>query len=284
MQTAVMLAALPAAVGAPKGYLNIDSGSLDFSGPLQWILLLAALGGVLYFTYWYAKKTRTEGAQKREQSVRQGSESQAFQERALHLGLRPGEARTVERIAQRLAPKAPLNLLNSGQGREFMMADLEKRIGRREREIKVLGRIKLCLEALRSSDVHEREWVRVDANIAVWVSKQGLTGQEMVALVDDEDEAESEGLFANLDSVSGRLLDISEGGAAIDIEMDVERGDQVQFWSGDPNIIFGEIRAGVVSIEKTDETTILHLHFIDPDLRELRSAILQLRGEDADDE
>jgi len=102
--------------------------------------------------------------------------------------------------------------------------------------------------------------------------------------VEDEDDAESEGLFANLDSVSGRLLDLSEGGAAIDIEMDVERGDQVQLWSGDPKIIFGETRAGVVSIEKTDETTILHLHFIDPDLRELRSVILQLRGEDADDE
>jgi hypothetical protein len=177
MQTAVMLAALPVAVNAPKGYLNVDSG--DFSGPLQWILLLAALGGVVRLTNWFAKKTRTERAQKRQQSARQGSESQAFQERALHLGLRPGEARTVERIAQTLAPKSPLNLLNSSQGREFLMADLEKRIVRREREIKVLGRIKLRFEALRSSDVHEREWVRVDANIAVWVSKQGLTGQEM---------------------------------------------------------------------------------------------------------
>jgi hypothetical protein len=148
----------------------------------------------------------------------------------------------------------------------------------------VLGRIKQRLEALRASDVHEREWVRVDANIAVWVSKQGLTNQETAALVDDEDEAEGEGLFANLDSVSGRLLDISEGGAAIDIEMDVGRGDQVQFWSGDPRIVLGETRAGVVSIEKSDEgTTILHLHFIDPDLRDLRSAILQLKGEEEDD-
>ncbi len=28
--------------------------------------------------------------------------------------------------------------------------------------------------------------------------------------------------------------------------------------------------------------TSLHLHFIDPDLRDLRGAILQLRGEDED--
>ena len=281
MHTAVMLATLPAVLA--QGYLNTDS-DLVFTGQMQWILLLVGLGIVGVIALKFITKTQTERAQKRKRSAVQGSKSQAFLDRAQHLGFRQNEARTVERIARRLAPKSPLNLLNSGQGREFLMGDLEKGIVQRGREIKLLGRIKQRLEALRDSDVHQREWVRVDANIAVWVSKQGLTNQETAALVDDEDEAEGEGLFANLDSVSGRLLDISEGGAAIDIEMDVGRGDQVQFWSGDPRIVLGETRAGVVSIEKSDEgTTILHLHFIDPDLRALRSAILQLKGEEEDD-
>lgn len=281
MHTAVMVATLPAVLA--QGYLNTDS-DLVFTGQMQWILLLVGLGIVGVIALKFITKTQTKRAQKRKRSAVQGSKSQAFLDRAQHLGFRQNEARTVERIARRLAPKSPLNLLNSGQGREFLMGDLEKGIVQRGREIKVLGRIKQRLEALRASDVHEREWVRVDANIAVWVSKQGLTNQETAALVDDEDEAEGEGLFANLDSVSGRLLDISEGGAAIDIEMDVGRGDQVQFWSGDPRIVLGETRAGVVSIEKSDEgTTILHLHFIDPDLRDLRSAILQLKGEEEDD-
>ena len=283
MHTAVMLATLPAVLA--QGFLKTDS-ELVFTGQMQWILLLVGLGIVGVIALKFITKARTERAQKRKRSAVQGSKSQAFLDRAQHLGFRQNEARMVERIARRLAPKSPLNLLNSGQGREFLMGDLEKGIVQRGREIKLLGRITPRLEALRDSDVHQREWVRVDANIAVWVSKQGLTNQETAALVDDEDEAEAdgEGLFANLDSVSGRLLDISEGGAAIDIEMDVGRGDQVQFWSGDPRIVLGETRAGVVSIEKSDEgTTILHLHFIDPDLRDLRSAILQLKGEEEDD-
>ena len=54
------------------------------------------------------------------------------------------------------------------------------------------------------------------------------------------------------------------------------------FWSGDPKILFGETRAGVMSMEEKEDGHILHLHFIDPDMRDLRKAILQLRGEDED--
>ena len=75
-------------------------------------------------------------------------------------------------------------------------------------------------------------------------------------MVEEEDEAEGEGMFANLDSVSGTLLNISEGSVAIRIEM-----DQVMFWSGDPKILFGETRAGVMSMEEKEDGHILHLHF-----------------------
>ncbi|MDA0338075.1 MAG: PilZ domain-containing protein [bacterium] len=278
MITAVILAVTT----PPKGYLNIESGSIDFNGPLQWILLLAVLGGLAHLTYWLVTKTLRERHAQRAESERQESRSDSFRERAESLGFRRGEAKTVERIARRLAPKSPLNLFNSSQGREYLISDLERRIATREREIKTLVRLKERLAALRESDVHERNSVRVEAGIAVWVSKRGLSNQEMAALVDDEDEAEGEGMFANLDSVSGRLLDISEGGAAIEVDMDIVRGDQVRFWSGDPKILLGETSAGVISTEQTDTARILHVHFIDPNLRDLRSAILQLRGEESE--
>jgi hypothetical protein len=276
MITAVILAA----TNAPKGYLNIESGGIDLNGPLKWVLLLAALGGLAHLTYWLVTKYQQERLVQRAESERQGSRSDAFLVRAESLGFRRSEAKTVERIARRLAPKSPLNLLNSSQGREYLISDLERRIASREREVKTLGRLKERLAALRESDVHERNSVRVEAGITVWVSKRGLTNQELAALVDDEDEAEGEGMFANLDSVSGRLLDISEGGAAIEVDMEIVRGDQVQFWSGDPKILLGETSAGVISTEQTDTARILHVHFIDPNLRDLRSAILQLRGEE----
>jgi hypothetical protein len=271
--------------GVPKGYLTIESGGVDFSGPLLWILILAALGGVGHLCYWLWTTKRKEMLKKRRQQEDLQHRSDLFQERAQNLGLRSGEARTVERIARRLAPKSPLNLLNSGQGRKYLQGDLERRIERRRKEVAVLERIVQRLDALRESDVHERETVRVDANIAVWVSRRGLSAPEIAALVEEEDEAEGAGVFANLDSVSGRLLDISEGGAAVHVDLQVARGEQVHIWSGDPRVILGETRAGVVDVKASDEGgSILYLHFIDPDLHDLRAAILQLRGEEEGDD
>ncbi|HCL29738.1 MAG TPA: hypothetical protein DIC52_15025 [Candidatus Latescibacteria bacterium] len=140
-------------MNVPKGYLNIESGIIDFSGPLQWILLFVVFGGALHFTYWLVTKKRKE-RRRQQQSATKENPSQVFQERAQHLGFLLSEARTTERIARRLAPKSPLNLLNSAQGREFLIGDLERRVDRRQREIKLLERIHGRLEALRSSDAH----------------------------------------------------------------------------------------------------------------------------------
>lgn len=271
--------------GVPKGYLTIESGGLDLSGPIQWILLLAALGGLGHFCYYLWTTKRKQLLEKRQQQTTQRSRSDAFLHRAQHLGMRAGEARTIERIARRLAPKSPLNLLNSGQGRQFLIGDLERRVERRQREIDVLKRIVTRLEALRESDVHERESLRVDAGIAVWVSRKGLTGADPTALVEEDEPQDDDEMFTNLDSVSGKLIDISEGGAAVAVSIDAGRGDQVRIWSGDPRVVLGETRAGIVSVQQQDSgDPILHLHFIDPDLRDLRGAILQLRGDDDDDD
>ena len=85
------------------------------------MLLLAALGGLAHLTYWLLTTKLKERAQRREQAASQESRAQAFQQRAEQLGFRKNEARTVERIARRLAPKSPVNLLNSSQGREYLI-------------------------------------------------------------------------------------------------------------------------------------------------------------------
>ena len=135
---------------------------------------------------------------------------------------------------------------------------------------------------MREQDIHEREYPRVEADLAIWVVKKtrgAATG--MVALVEDEEEQEGEvDVFENLESVAGRLLDISEGGAAIRVDLDVQKGDAVEFWSADNRIVLSELTAGVVSVNSRDdgESPTLHLHFIDPDLRELRLAIADIKA------
>lgn len=261
----------------PQGF------GFEVGGALKWVLLLAALGGLGHLTYWLVT-TRLRQRRRRGTAVAKRVQvAQGFEDRASTLGFRHGEARTVERIALRLAPKSPTSLLTTASGREYLIGDVDRRIGQRQREIKVLERIKERLVVLRAQDVHERGSVRIEANISVWVSKRGLLRGEVAALVDDEDEAEAEGAdqFGKLDSVMGRLLDISEGGAAIEVDLpEVDKGDQVEFWSADPHVVLGETRGGVLSRETRGGSPVLHLHFVDPDLRELRAVITQLRAND----
>jgi hypothetical protein len=98
MNAAIILAA----VNAPKGYLNMESGGIDFDGPLKWIVIVAILGGVAHLTYWLVRKTQKDRAEQRQISAQQASRAQSFHVRAEVLGLRKGEAKTVERIARRL--------------------------------------------------------------------------------------------------------------------------------------------------------------------------------------
>ena len=89
-----------------------------------------------------------------------------------------------------------------------------------------------------------------------------------------EDEEESETDIDNLESVAGRLLDISEGGAAIRGDLPLRSGDRLDFWSADNRIVISTLTAGVVSVEREEnEPPVFHLPFIDPDLRELRLAM-----------
>lgn len=279
-----LLLVMPAA--AQRTYLKFDKG-MDL-GFAKWILLVGILGGLSHLTFWYVTKQMKARTARAGVSSTKAQRSHAFEARATALGFRQGEARTIERIAMRLAPKSPLNLLNSANGREYLVGDLDKRITKRQREVRVLERLKSRLAVLREQDVHERETPRLEANLAVWVLRRRSPVE--TELFDDEDSQDGdsdEPILENLDSIAGRLIDISEGGAAIAVDMNLSRGDRIQFWSADNTWILGETRAGVLSTETRNGETVLHVYFVDPDLRELRPALSDLRartGDESDDD
>ncbi|MBT7457846.1 MAG: hypothetical protein HN796_28400 [Gemmatimonadetes bacterium] len=271
----VCLTQIPA--HAQRTYLKFDQG-MDL-GFAKWIMLVGILAGLAHLTYWFMTKHLKESRARARTASTKAQRSHAFEERATALGFRQGEARTVERIAMRLSPKTPLNLLNSANGREYLVGDLDKRIAKRQGEVRVLEKLKARLVVLRDQDVHERETPRIEANLAVWVLRRRSPVE--TELFDDEDatdsEDEADGLGEGMDSIAGRLLDISEGGAAISVDINLSRGDRIQFWSAESTWILGETRAGVLNTATRDGEKVVHVYFVDPDLRELRLALADLR-------
>ena len=82
------------------------------------------------------------------------------------------------------------------------------------------------------------------------------------------------------------MQDISEGGAALTADLAVARGDMaVEFWSADADILLSPVTSIVVDVKDTeaDRDGLLHLHFMDPPLSELRSAIYALQSRSATD-
>jgi hypothetical protein len=99
--------------------------------------------------------------------------------------------------------------------------------------------------------------MRVEADMRIWVAKKL---QHTLA----EDEENEEG----------------EGGAALRSNLEVERGDMIEFWSADPDIVLSPVTAIIVDVKSREEGSedMLHLHFMDPPLGEVRSAIYALQS------
>lgn len=273
-RSVVLLALLSSLVPRPADAQSFDLG-LDL-GPVKWLALVVAVvavGLVVYHALGSTGKKRQKGSGAG--NKREGTHAE-FVQRAAGLGFRLGESRTLERIATRLAPKSPHNLLTTSTGLDYLMADLQKRVTRRRKEVDILERIHAKLRKLRQQDVHERGSIRVEADMPIWVMEKKDPSQAEPVLVEDEEEEETD--FDNLESVAGRLLDISEGGAAIRVDLPAKSGDRLDFWSADSRIVLSTLTAGVVSVEKEeDKAPVLHLHFIDPDLRELRMAMADIK-------
>ncbi len=196
-----------------------------------------------------------------------------FAPRAARLGFRIVEIKALKVIAARLNAGAPGVLLSTDAGRERLIAEIGGRLRRREREVAVLKSVheKLCL--IRDHQLRERASVRVETDLAVWVVRKSADRAQKAAGGDDEE------FDAEADQIPGRLLDLSEGGAAVATTLAVEAGELVELWSADPEVWLPPITGGVLHAGQREGAPgpVLHLHFVDPPLADLRSVVLALR-------
>lgn len=197
-----------------------------------------------------------------------------FAQQASKLGFRIVEIKALRAIASRLAAHDPTSLLSSDAGRERLTVELAERIRKREREIEVLKKLQEKLRLMRDNQMHERASIRVEADLAVWVVKKGTERGPA------EPEAE-EDIFTDVEQVAGRLLDLSEGGAALVAELEVRPSELIELWSADSEVWIPPVTAGVLNVVNRPDGSgqVLHLHFIDPPLPELRAAVQTLQRE-----
>ena len=163
------------------------------------------------------------------------------------------------------------DLLNSDSGRAYLISDLEKRISRRQREIELIHRIRTKLEKMGESGLTPRATVRIEIDIRIWIAKK--------IELDPSDE-EKEDVFVDIKPVIGHLQDISEGGARLVTNLDVAQGDMIELWSADAEIILPPITSVVIDSKPSEQDLkdVLHLHFMDPPLGELRSVLCSLQS------
>jgi len=193
---------------------------------------------------------------------------------ASRLGFKIVEIQTLRLLASKIAPSDPGRLLTTDVGRERLATDIGERVRRREREVKMLRGIQDKLDLMRDHVQQERSTIRVETNLAIWIVKKTAPA------VDPEvAEEEEEDILAAVEQVGGRLLDLSEGGAALTAELDVDVNDTIELWSADSEIWIPPVTAGVLSVEQKSQggEPIFHLHFLDPPLSELRAAIQTLQ-------
>ena len=277
--TLAILAVLALALSSPRELFAAKGGTyLEFQssdlGALKWFLVVA-LAAIALIVLFSALRNRIAASRARSPRVRKEQErEQHFRTRARALGFKLSETRTLGKITARLSSKKPESLLTSTSGRKYLVSNLQKRLRRRKREIQEIHRILDKLDKMQKQDLHEREFERVEANLPIWVA------MKVQHPTPDHEEEEAGDVYMDAQSVAGRMLDISEGGAAISVDIDIEQGDLIEFWSGDIAVAISPLVAGVVQLEQDagDQPPIFHLHFLDPNLAELRAAILVLKA------
>lgn len=273
---------LTAVLSWPQHLLAVDGGHakalqyMKFRGTGSGDTLWYALGGLAVIVVLLVLIKIGQWIGEQRDGTARGRVKKAplsFRERAVELGFKMGEAKTLRNIAGRLAPHSSLELLTTDKGRASLIADLARRIRRREREIKLLQGVKEKLERIRDEGVHKRETVRVEADLPVW----------MVKKVQREANEEGEDVFTNIEQVPGHLIDLSEGGASVrSSALNAQVGDLVEYWSADTQIWFPPLLSGVLNVETQEggDGKIYHFHFIDPPVSQLRSVIQLLKIEE----
>jgi len=257
---------------AAEGYLQFspqvsNSAIQTGVGVLVAVVVVIALAQVYSRMIRQRQKAPAKGAQKK----KKGGD---FKKQAAKLGFKIAEIKTMRMLAAKISPQDPDSLLSTDAGRERLSADVWERIRKREREVKLLQGIQAKLKLMRDNQLHERATVRVDTDLAVWIVKKAEPEEEPEDVEGGEEE-----LFTDVEQVSGKLVDLSEGGAAVTAELEAEADDLVELWSADADIWIPPITAGVLNVQRGrgGKSPIFHLHFIDPPLVELRAAIQTLQ-------
>ena len=126
----VVVFLLPSLLDAQGKYVKFGESDLGGLTWLQYILLAAVIliPGVYLLRSRNAVTRPSKASRQKKAKV-----SEDFRQRAAALGFTVGESRTLEHIATRLTPKTPHNLLVTGSGQDYLMADLDKRIAQRQR-------------------------------------------------------------------------------------------------------------------------------------------------------
>lgn len=120
---------------------------------------------------------------------------------------------------------------------------------------------------------HDREGERVETDVAIW----------LVNKVPGDSPVDDQEVVVDIVPVSGRLLDLSEGGAAISADVHLAAGDLIEFWSADSQIWLPPIQCGVVDSDgkdgedDEDGEAHVHLHFLNPPVSDVRKAIMAIR-------
>jgi len=153
----------------------------------------------------------------------------------------------------RLEARDPGSLLETPEGRERLLADVQRRKCRRQREIKLLDNIEEKLQRVGEGAIHQREFMRAEVNMSLWVAPENYVFLPPSAADEDTDDP-----LAQSGSVRGQLLDLSEGGASVEVELDLGRGATLLFWSADHDLWFPETAASVVDAVRSQGKSVLH--------------------------
>jgi hypothetical protein len=189
-----------------------------------------------------------------------------FKEHAAQIGFQHAEVRLLKVLAERVSPHHLTYALETDAGRHKLAIEVTKRIRRRERELLVLRGIGNKLGLV--GNMKERETLRVEAHLPVWVVPH--LGSETAE--EEWEEAEQ---------IEGQLLDLSEGGAALCAQLDLNAGDILEFWSADAQVWLAPTAARVLRVDEKKKERVFHLQFIDSPSEELRTAIRALQIEEA---
>jgi hypothetical protein len=175
-----------------------------------------------------------------------------FREQAQRLGFTRAEARILSQIVGNGEAEHSERLLKKGPRFWHFAARVKKLARQRKHELAVLDEIVAKLSRIRERNVKERKDLRSEIDLPVWLGS--------------EDEGQ----------VEGQLVDISLGGAAIRADMDLQHGDQVEFWSMDTQWL-PQITAVVLHAAGSGNKRIFNLQFAAAPAGELRKAIVKLQ-------